>query len=278
MAVFSVQSTQHDVCLAILALAFMISVPVVAQDENDILFSVKEPEEQSIKESLALSTLALNHHTFTGNVLQVGEHAPTTHFIVSFCVPWWEPCKTFGRPFQQLGSEWERGLNRELLTNAVRFATVDCAVSKVLCNEQGVQSYPEVIHYTGGEQVAKFVGGQRRDSERLQKWLKEQLASVTNISNKVENSGVEASTAEGETSIQKTVVNFLAPGSHGTDLLLACVALVASFRLVLSNSEVWDKSKTIPCISSKHGVDEQVGGMNQAIPEEWGRSRTALEL
>jgi len=276
---FSMQSTRH-MYLAIVALAFMISGPVVAQDEGDILFSVAEADEQSTSENLALSTLALNRITFNGNVLHAGEHAPTSHFIVSFCVPWWEPCKTFGRPFQQLGSEWERGLNRDLLTLAVRFAVVDCAVDKVLCNEQGVESYPEVIHYNGGEQVAKFVGTQRKDAERLQKWLKQQLESISisNSSNTVANGGAEAIAQEQETSLQNTIVNFLAPGSHGTDLLLALVALAASFRLVLSNSEVWDKSKPIPCTSTTHCIAGQVSDRKQAIPEEWARCRAAVEL
>jgi len=149
-------------------------------------------------------------------------------------------------------------------------------VDKVLCNEQGVESYPEVIHYKGGDQVAKFVGRQKKDAERLQKWLKREFETITN-SSKPSANNAEA-IAQDETSIQNAIVKFLAPGSHGTDLLLAFVALAASFRLVLSNSEVWDKSKPIPCTLAAHSLPEQASGTKQAIPEEWARCRAAVEL
>lgn len=36
-------------------------------------------------------------------------------------------------------------------TAAVRFAEVDCATDKALCNENGVETYPWAIHFKGGK-------------------------------------------------------------------------------------------------------------------------------
>merc|ERR1719229_1616290 len=83
-------------------------------------------------------------------------------------------------PFAQMGAQWQSQLNKEaVFTREIRFAKVDCATDRVLCNERGVEGFPHVQYYTGGALAKKWSGGRENDELRLQKWLQKRLDVLT---------------------------------------------------------------------------------------------------
>jgi len=226
--------------------------------------------------------LELNSYTFAGNVLRGPESQHASHWVVIFCPNWWEPCKNIEGPFAGQATEWQGRLNQDLLSSEVRFAKVDCATDKVLCNEQEVEGYPTINHYVGGARVAKWSGGQKTDLERFPKWLKKQFAAIT------DSSGLAA--AGSAAGLQEVLSSYLVPGERAADIGLVLLGLAASFRLVLSNPELWAKGSPsapsagtagTPTTSSSAAARVEASGgarLRQALPEEWRADRRSMEL
>lgn len=138
----------------------------------------EEPREDYFAQS---SVLLLNKHIFNQNVYEQSSDE-VVHWIVHFCVSWWEGCHGFEEPYRSMASEWHDRVNTDLLKNEVRFAAVDCAVDKVLCNAEEVWDYPTVNHYTSGAKVAAW-STERDDVKqkvsKLSTWLWTRLGHLT---------------------------------------------------------------------------------------------------
>ncbi|CAK0845415.1 unnamed protein product, partial [Prorocentrum cordatum] len=91
--------------------------------------------------------LHLGRRTFAQTVLPSTRY-PVENWVVMFCYSWYEPCQSIADPYSAWSREWEGKLNQDLFTTSVRFATVDCATDKELCNDQEVEGYPHVKQYT----------------------------------------------------------------------------------------------------------------------------------
>jgi len=122
--------------------------------------------------------LRLNRMTFDQTILE--EHAdPVSHWIVLFCPPWYEPCQALEPVFKALTQKWEEQLNSPLFSTEVRFAAVDCATEKALCNQQNVNTYPFVAHYRERKQVGTWRGKSfDTDAKRLRDYLQKELGPV----------------------------------------------------------------------------------------------------
>ena len=125
--------------------------------------------------------------------------------------------------FSALAAEYQEKLNTALLTVDVRFAKVDCATDKVLCNEQGIDAYPMVYHYHRGKKVAQFFRGKGNDHVQLAKWLGKQLADLTSR---------PAALGAGGLSLRELLSQHLAPRSHAHDVLLVLAVLAVTCRTV----------------------------------------------
>jgi len=127
------------------------------------------------------SLLLLNSVTFKGNIN--ANSATAEHWFVMFCVNWWETCQTLRETFSQQASVHERNMNSDaLLLPPVRFAEVDCAVDKVLCNEQSVEDYPTIAHYHTGSRTSSWTINNRdpdAQARRIIKYLKEETMFQT---------------------------------------------------------------------------------------------------
>lgn len=122
-----------------------------AQDTSNDAVIEPAVEIKSISDATKSVTL-LNRFSFNGAVQQ--EHVD--HWIVLFCVEWYELCKEVQPGFLSTATVWEEALSYNATSwqkSAVRFAEVSCATDKALCNENNVQSYPTVLHFKGGEIV-----------------------------------------------------------------------------------------------------------------------------
>lgn len=95
--------------------------------------------------------------------------------MVAFCASWWEPCEELHVIFEQLAAKWQGKLNTQDFIAKVRFATVDCATDKVLCNEEHVTVYPTISYYKDGQQIRQLQLHPKRMKDRLKTWSEEIL-------------------------------------------------------------------------------------------------------
>lgn len=126
----------------------------------------------------AADLATLNRFTFTPNVFAGGEGDTPESWVVLFCVDWFPTCNTFKQHFLSLASEHGRASDDDLFSRKTRFAEVDCAVDKVLCNSQDVDSYPTVVHYRRGGRAGEWSTGGRddeKDAKAFTKWVEKQL-------------------------------------------------------------------------------------------------------
>jgi len=87
-------------------------------------------------------------------------------FVVFFCVSWLEECQDLRDEFRRRGTVLESQFNaQQIFAPKVRFAEVDCADDKVLCNRESVEAYPTIRRYVhGGSMTTAWEGrlGQKR--------------------------------------------------------------------------------------------------------------------
>mmetsp|Transcript_62480 Transcript_62480/g.201527 ORF Transcript_62480/g.201527 Transcript_62480/m.201527 type:complete len:311 (-) Transcript_62480:102-1034(-) len=122
------------------------------------------------------AVVQLNPYVFGAALRNEGDRSQ--HWIVYFCPAWWEPCQVLMEPYRQRGGRWQGRLNDGLLAPRVRFASVDCAAHKVLCNEQAVEEYPTVVHYYRGARAGRWTPSGKKDAERLAAWVDAELRHV----------------------------------------------------------------------------------------------------
>jgi len=216
----------------------------------------------------------LNRHTFDGNVIR-GELAG--HWIVRFCVDWYPPCQSIRRPYAALGSRYDSELNNDtLLTSVVRFAEVDCATDKWLCNGQRVDDYPTVAHYGGGELVAQWTGdggSPPQEAESLSAWMARELRRARD----------GRSEAPGRASPPRDRTIF----RDAARLAAMVFPLVAmSVWVMHSGAEAWQARRRLlsPAAAGKPpkppGAAEPgaAGRMSRILPREWRAGRSSVVL
>jgi len=272
--------------LLLLALSQAMSA-VGATDADPLIMGDAAAQEQAATLSRA-NALRLNAHTFSGNVLRKPMDEHVEHWVVSFCPNWWEPCQNLALPFDQLGLQWERKLNTGLLTKTVRFATVDCATDKVLCNQQRVEQYPTVHHYRHGKRAATWVGGRATDAEKLAKFLVKRLGA------EAPTGSVEAAPASAARG--RSLRERFAPGDRALDLALLAAVLCLNAWAVFSNPRLWqpsfgasqDTSKCAPASTasaawatgsaSATSTADSPRSVQRFLPRDWSERRASMEL
>jgi len=217
----------------------------------------------------------LNRHIFDGNVVS-GELSD--HWIVRFCVDWYSPCQGIQRPYAALGSRYDATLNNDtLLSSVVRFAEVDCATDKWLCNEQHVDDYPTVAHYRGGEIVAQWTG----DGGSLTQEVKSLSAWMANELRRARDGRSKAAPGSASTPGDRT---FFRDAARVTAMVFP---LVAMFVWVMhSGAEAWQAWGRLrsPAATGKPskppGAAEPgaAGRMSRILPREWKAERGSVVL
>lgn len=246
---------------------FLVASMVTGQQVG---LDVEGPDvpKETVSQSLLSPTLKLNRVNFGGNVLHSsGSKDSVGQWFVSFCPSWWEPCQRLEVPFAEMTSTWEHQLNTALLTKEVRFAAVDCAIDKVLCNEQGVETYPTVHRYKDGTRIATWSGGRRDDPERLAKWMQRQLA----------NAGKPPLSADDGFHFK---VSQIVPGGRALDFLLVFGVLALNFRAICNNPGLSQKQphavSTQQAVRSEQPV--RIPGTGRFMPDAWGMARQCFWL
>jgi len=247
-----------------------------------------EEEVHSIEKDRDLHgvVLKLNDRIFDGNVIQQTDYS-TDHWMVYWCPNWFEPCNALIEKYAPLSTQWQGKLNKQsLLRLSVRFAKVDCATDKPLCNKMGVEDYPTVQHYHKGNLVGTFVGRRsqnvQKDGSKLAAWLEEELSGIQQ-----EQQQLDATTPN--------PVQFIVPGDRALDVFLVILLISVNFWVVARNSNLRQKPSPIvstaccspassPCVSaSEHEATqndedkeaESLSGIESLMPQDWLRQRNA---
>lgn len=118
----------------------------------------------------------LNRVTFNKSVTQ--KHVD--HWIVLFCVDWYQLCQGLWEEYKLMAVYWEQHLAKNASSwqaTAVRFAEVDCATDKALCNENNVQEYPSVQHFHNGKLASDWepAKGATSLSKDISKWVRREF-------------------------------------------------------------------------------------------------------
>jgi len=186
----------------------------------------KSPADDYQANSIHDPVLKLNQNIFHGNVVNGADRV--NNWMVLYCPYWWEPCQQISPHFEKFAGSFQERLNKDLMASHVRFARVDCATEKPLCNHNDVQDYPTVQHFKGGQLEKTWTGRKQVDPDGLSKFLSNQLQHLPAV---VESKSVE----------QWTLADFLVPGDRAFDVLLVAV-LAVSFWFMSRNADVWHRS------------------------------------
>jgi len=245
------------------------------KDEPSVLGKKKAPTEPDNVDGLRDPVLRLNRFTFQQTILE--DHSDEiAHWIVLFCPPWYEPCQALDPVYRQLTETWQEQLNSALLTTEVRFAAVDCATEKALCNTQNVVTYPFVAHYRNRKQVSRWKGKSfETDKRRLKEYLQKELGPLATVV-----AGPGAKDSDDVTAEEGMKIPF--------DFLLIFAA-IAGNAFFISRGNFGSQAASPEASSMKQpmegGVtpsapqaDQRSSCVARALPKEWGRDRPSFEL
>lgn len=226
-----------------------------------------------------MQPLELSRVSFNSNILRsVGA---AEHWMVLFCYSWYAPCKELMQPWTSMATTWQAQLNTDLFTRKIRFAHVDCARDRVLCNERDVEGLPHVQHYVAGSVVGKFTGD--KDSQkRLSKWLTKQLAPPV-----APAATLKAMTKEMGT-VLRTIVLILQrlPAEPLVDVLIIIVILFLNLRAICQNPTLW-RPQVAPQVPKAAEEKEAAcemqslappSAITRCLPGEWAQDRAPIDL
>jgi len=235
---------------------------------------------------------SLNRVTFTGNVLANNEGDGPEGWVVWFCAEWYEPCQALNKDFAAAALEHGGISENNLFTRTTRFAAVDCAVDKVLCNSQDVDSYPTIVHYRHGGRAGEwsFSGGaDDKESKKLTKWMDKQMDNLSPPA--VGADGVQKSHEVG-TGVAEFIRQQFRPSDSAGQMIPMIVLLFAGAMSVCRlGSEVRQGIQLLQEVSRaphrKEKQEKQVSpdipqeeraGLVRSLPEAWARERSSIEL
>jgi len=221
----------------------------------------------------------LNRFTFHEMILNEKTNS-VPHWIVLFCPPWFEPCKAAEQIFRNRAEHWQEKLNTALFTTEVRFATVDCATEKALCNTQNVDTYPFVAHYLNAEQVSRWRGkSYDTDVQRFTKFLQQELGT------KRQEAMKSASTETAEAVLAPGGDFTRIPVSRAVNLLVLVVAIAGNAWFIFSawHSAGSSADKIIAPAEVKNAetimpTTTPMPRVVRCLPKEWGHERPSIEL
>lgn len=148
----------------------IIGVDLVDESHREATTSHDEDTMLTSDIGLLGPVLRLNSVTLAKSLL-VKDASEIAQWIVMFCAPWHPNCEASYPIFRKAAQYWQEKLNTGLFTKEVKFADVDCAVDKVLCNSQNVDRYPVIGHYRQGKQVSLWKAIGKNDEQRVSDWL-----------------------------------------------------------------------------------------------------------
>jgi len=167
-----------------------------------------------------------------------------------------------------------------LFSRKTRFAQVDCAVDKVLCNSQSVETYPTVVHYRRGGRVGQWSQSGRKMQKELasfEKWATKQMQKLD----------APAKTAVADEGLVAVPVAKFSSGMS-LDQALPMLVMLAAATIWLSrfSMEFWHGIQLLrdpgePCTRKikeevKPEERELLPAVVRCLPQAWGRAVSEL--
>jgi len=227
-------------------------------------------DEHSVVVTTSRRLPLLNRVTFKGNVHAEGPTAE--HWIVMFCVNWWGTCQALRETYSQQAFSHETRINANaVLLPRVRFAEVDCAVDKVLCNEQSVENYPTIAHYHGSTKISSWTINSRNteaQARRISKYLDTETQSLSLGKGVGQGSSAQvASVPDDEKNKMKTVVS-LVP--------FAIAAVGLGLWILTQSADLYERIMVPVANKSEHEFPD-TSKLSDRLPVSW-TCRPAVEL
>ncbi|CAK0862320.1 unnamed protein product [Prorocentrum cordatum] len=184
-----------------------------------------------------------------------------------FCYSWYEPCQDIMDPYSAWSRDWEAKLNQDdLFTTRVRFARVDCATDKELCNAQdgcrGVPAHQAVLRRRCRRQV------DGRPAERC--------GTSGQVAHQAARGARRARgrrAARGEVQPDPSLV----ARERGINALLVLGVSALVFRAVCLDAELWKGPTTAPPAAAQDDGHSAPPAGPRGLPAEWAR-RGSVEL
>jgi len=233
----------------------MLSVSSASEETNIIQAWDVQSRESGVAQShtdIRMHVTHLNGLLFDGNVLQASGGA-TESWVVAFCPSWWDGCQQMQQHLSKAAATWHSRLNADVFSAGGRFAIVDCATDKPLCNREGVETYPTIAHYGQGQQLGQISLSARTMKSKLEKWITSQL---------------QPSELEVRPAADVQLQGFFNAGG-GMDIILMLLAVACSIRM--GSRSGFTKVTT-------REPDKPQPPTMQYIPLEWQHTRTSIKL
>jgi len=215
----------------------------------------------------------LNAVNFDQSVLMQSNNG-VQRWVVLFCLGWYDTCAAMDRPFMSLAQDWENRLNTDLLSTEVRFATVDCATDRVLCNEQGIHQFPKVMLFHDHRAAASWTssGSLKQITSSLAAWAQKQLYPIV-----ASRSGASTDETVDNLSFLDWARSMI-PGRNdfGLDVFVLVLVMLGNAWVVSRNPQFCPKPKVITKTETTYVAEPQ--SIGRFLPEDWARERPHLEL
>ncbi|CAE7264506.1 desi2 [Symbiodinium sp. CCMP2592] len=246
---------------------------VAAAEMPQVLTSM--PQEARAARTASKEDVAyLNRHIFAGNVLKpLG--GGVEQWVVSFCPRWWQPCQQLEQTFLEAARNWQSELNTDPSMLRLRFAQVDCAVDKVLCNEEHVTTYPMVALYRGGIQIDLKGIAREQTLTALEQFLKTNVQRVPRSEGTegygkpsfLEALGKLPGSPLGQAHLPWTLEMLVLCWQNSCDLLLAAALLLVSLRFLHYSPE-----------DPRGNYSTRITGHSSVSFLPWGPSPAVVEI
>jgi len=256
--------------LLLLTLPLRVSPAIITVKEG---ISAEHREEPDFDVSLFKPLVRFNKVNFDKSVLNHSNNG-VRRWAVLFCLDWFDTCAAFDRPFMEFATGWEGRLNIDLLSTEVRFATVDCATDRVLCNEQGIHQFPNVVLYQECSAMASWTSTGS---------LKQITASLISWGYKHFNP-ILAGRSMGKEGTDKDVAFLdwawsLVPGRNDFGLdMLSLISVMAFNAWVVSRNPELRPEFTLCKAPKDPAYSAEPQSIARFLPKDWVSERPHIEL
>lgn len=151
----------------------------VPKDPPAVITTYHDQAEAALGKEHGNPIVLLSRFNFHNNVMTRRDDE-VDNWIIRFCHDWYSPCERMLPAYKTMARKMEEQLNQDSMTTVVRFAEIDCSTDKPLCNEQGAESFPKLIHYHRGQQIGEWEGvsGKERDVKEMNEWMEAQSKNI----------------------------------------------------------------------------------------------------
>lgn len=278
----SIASSRSVVRVAAAAVAIALSSVVPGAFAS--LLKTEEAKPPQVEESAPLSVARLNRFLFDGNVIECGSDCAADNYIVMFGAPWYGPSKEMTPFFRHTGDQWQNKMNADsVMRQHLRFAEVDCATDKELCNLEQVDNYPTVVHYRGSRRISVWSPKKAADFDGLDEWI-----GTTMLESKAAGSGRlffdERDDREEQASLRApaapawqvalvaTVMVGFVGGNVG--IVLQAAGLTPFSDAAESNADTLEDAE----LKKEDVPAPELEGLARYLPSEWAEDRGTIDL